>query len=164
MKTFFTLAVLLVVSNIQAQTTPAKARNTVYFEALGSGGIYSVNYERLFCIKEKRALGFRLGASYWSPSASAIVIGEVNMVTGAKNHHADFGLGLSGGNRQGSNESFVRGRTTNFYAVPRISYRYQKPEGGLMFRAGWTPFVSLSSNSSKAVYPLFFGVAIGKSF
>ncbi len=57
---------------------PSRSRNTIYLEGLGSGGIYSINYERLLLLKEKQAYGFRVGTSYFGNRPSNLtLIGEL---------------------------------------------------------------------------------------
>ncbi len=80
----------------QAQgLSPFKARNTLYLELLGSGGVYSVNYERLFSVKTDRAYGFRVGPSFNFNGPTGL-IGELFTIIGAGSHHGDFGLGFRG--------------------------------------------------------------------
>lgn len=146
--------------------SPFAARNTVYLEALGSGGFYSVNYERLAFITAKQAYGFRIGTSSYGKNFVAL-IGELFTILGSGNHHADFGIGLTAVNqslRQFRPSDPVR-RSTTLYAVPRISYRYQKPTGGLMVRAGYTPTVKLTNRAQGTInFSHWFGVSIGHSF
>lgn len=40
-------------------------KNSIYFEFLGCGIIYSLNYERVLFQKNKNAMSLRIGASYW---------------------------------------------------------------------------------------------------
>ncbi len=40
------------------------AKNTIYIELLGSGGLYSINYDRIFYMNKKIKISGRLGISY----------------------------------------------------------------------------------------------------
>jgi hypothetical protein len=60
---FSVLAFLVCGSPCLAQTTSAPvARNAVFFELLGNGGLYSFNYERMVT----DSLALRLGYASWS--------------------------------------------------------------------------------------------------
>ncbi|MBS1646254.1 MAG: hypothetical protein JST67_02810 [Bacteroidetes bacterium] len=69
-KLFFLLCVYFGFAQIKAQDSLCfnkkyVAKNNVTAEALGTCILYSINYERNFCIKEKIFHTFRTGLSYW---------------------------------------------------------------------------------------------------
>jgi hypothetical protein len=74
-------------------------------------------------------------------------------------HHLEFGLG----------QVFVYDKEWEPFGSFRLGYRYQKPAGRLLFRAGFTPFIEYASaleykeRRLVAFYPSG-GVAIGYSF
>lgn len=152
----------------QTPESPFKARNTLYAEGFGSGGIYSLNYERLIKTKPKSAVGLRVGGNLFGfKKPSYTFIGEVFAIYGPGKNHLDVGLSLSAlrtftpGNENGS---FIQEPYWSVYAIPRISYRYQKPQGGLMLRVGVNPFLNVLSNQDAdriGILPCF---AIGHSF
>lgn len=111
--------------------SPFKARNSLYLELLGSGGVYSVNYERLFSVKANHAYGFRVGPVLCSNSPKGL-IGELFTIVGSGNHHGNFGLGFRGPYGRDSEGPYFISKRAYLSAVPRLSYRYQKPTGGLM--------------------------------
>ncbi len=84
-------------------------------------------------------------------------------IIGKGNHHGDFGIGLTGITSNNIEPYTFGVKKNRLLAVPRISYRYQKPTGGLMLRVGFTPTVDLSSVSVNPFGP-WFGLAIGYSF
>ncbi len=129
-----------------------KAKNLVYLELLGNGGLYSVNYERMLT----NNLSARLGFSYLSigatssngtdtSSAKATLVTApvlINYTVGSKNHRAEFGAGAtlvyvsasaSGG---GLGES---GEGAGVLGTGVVGYRYSPADGGFVFRAGFTP-------------------------
>ncbi|QIP11909.1 hypothetical protein G8759_04310 [Spirosoma aureum] len=141
-----------------------RSRNTIYLEGLGSGGFYSINYERLLLLKEKQAYGFRVGTSYFGHSpGNLILIGELFTLVGKGNHHGDFGIGLTGVTRNNIESAPFGLRKNLLLAVPRLSYRYQKPTGGLLLRAGYTPIIELNRHITNPFGP-WFGLAIGYGF
>lgn len=152
-----------VLAQVPKSDSPFKARNTIYVEGLGSGGFYSVNYERLVLLKTTHAFGYRAGASYYGMSPNrANLIGEVFALLGTGKHHADFGLGLTA-SKASWGELMPGVQPWDLYAVPRASYRYQKPTGGLMLRAGFTPTFKLTRANATNHGP-WGGVAVGYSF
>ncbi|QDK81118.1 hypothetical protein EXU85_21875 [Spirosoma sp. KCTC 42546] len=141
-----------------------RSRNTIYVEGLGSGGFYSVNYERLLLLKEKQAYGFRVGISYFGNSPTNLTLtGELFALIGKGSHHGDFGIGITGVTRGNIEASPISLRKNLLVAVPRLSYRYQKPTGGLMLRTGFTPIIELSGETIDRFGP-WLGLAIGHSF
>ncbi|WP_420151142.1 hypothetical protein [Spirosoma sp.] len=147
--------------------SPARPRNTVYLEVLGSGGAYSLNYERFLFLRQKQAYGFRVGSSYFGGQKAIALIGELFALAGKGNHHGDFGIGLTRVNQQsfGFYASGSTARYTTLYAVPRVGYRYQKPTGGLMVRVGFTPFIKMTKRvDSTSHISSWFGLSIGYNF
>ncbi|MBC3795113.1 hypothetical protein [Spirosoma utsteinense] len=143
-----------------------KKQNTLYFELLGSGGLYSLNYERVFTNFSKINYGFRVGGSFWNrerPNINSIVEGLI--ITGSKNHHLDLGMGLNIGS--GPNSDFSNYVSQfHIYMVPRLSYRFQRPTGGSVVRLGLTPFVALTKKTPDRfyTYPLYVGISVGHAF
>lgn len=141
---------------VHTQTKP----NSIYFEALGNGGLYSVNYDRLFT----ENFGGRVGVMYlstldffWTSIDNILLIPAIlNYFVGTK-HKLELGGGIvfasvgSFGFESGSGASNVVGTAV-------IGYRYQKPEGGFLFRAGFTPLFN-----SEGVEP-WGGISLGFSF
>lgn len=164
---YIAVLLLLNLTALQAQSPSVKS-NTAYVELLGSGGLYSINYERFLIMHPKTAYGIRVGGSFWNREEPNLnVITELVALTGTGKHHADFGLGFVSGFSRDRQVPFPDyQRRNHLYVVPRIGYRYQKPEGGTMIRFGITPFVAVSSQSPSRyyTYPLYIGLAIGQSF
>jgi hypothetical protein len=152
----------------QADATPA-ARNGVYLELLGNGGLYSVNYERMF----NDHLTGRIGYSAWN--SPALFFGG----SGPDRYHTlpvTVSYLLGGGERKlelGGGVTLGRGTEDRFSDEKRnfsfttltgiIGYRSHPPGGGYLFRAGVTPFYSLD-NGEDAYPDPGFTFSVGVSF
>ncbi|MEM7036236.1 MAG: hypothetical protein AAF570_04585 [Bacteroidota bacterium] len=124
---------------LKAQTT---ARNTLFFEFGGSGGLFSLNYDGIFKEKEASAFSARVGLTSFPVSNNGlffVVPATANWLYGAGKHKLEAGLGIAPTVgfqvEQVISGFFVRG-------IPVLGYRYQKPEGGFFFRATYTPLIS----------------------
>lgn len=139
------------------------ARNAVYVELFGTGGVYSLNIDRIILESRSVTYGLRAGAGIYGDDFDVrkLSVGAYGL-TGANSHHAEFGVGGVWGNRRNpvKTESPEENR---FHFVPTVGYRYQKPTGGLLFRASFTPFIPLTSESPKHLFP-WGGLSIGTSF
>ncbi len=118
-------------------------KNAVYLELLGQGLFYSVNYDRILLVGNKLALSGRVGLSYYPITsffdAHTIAIPiEFNLLVGNGLTYFEFGLG--GTYMQGLDKPNF---SKSFFASLRLGYRYQKDEGGLMFRIGFTPLLPI---------------------
>ena len=155
----------------KATSTDRKAKNLVYLELLGNGGLYSVNYERML----SNDLSARLGFSYFSISASAgsgqeqssakasIVTAPAlfNYMVGGKNHKLELGAGAtliyvsasaSGGAASASGEG------VGVAGTGVAGYRYSPADGGFVFRVGYTPLFG------KGGYQSWGGMSFGGTF
>ncbi len=158
------LLFVLILHQAMSQDTLVKPgifsdRNSVQLELLGPAGIYSLNYERVLwnrsSWKTTTQIGFSiLGTRDWSGINFPIAITQLKSFT---NHHVEIGIGTI------ANVVFHK---TNIYGYQwerymyfngRLGYRFQKPEGKFLFRAGYTPLF----------YPEFghwVGLSLGYSF
>jgi len=135
-----------------------KAKNLVYFELLGKGLFYSINYERsLIKLGEKASINASIGFSIFDgmtqirPSKDFFIPLEVNIVHDFKNHHLSYGVGSTYWNYEVNDLVIhknnlpiqpltVRLKTiTEWFGHINLEYRYQKPTGGMMYKAGITP-------------------------
>ena len=154
------LAILIISCKLYSQEKP----NSIYFEALGNGGLYSVNYDRMFT----ETIGGRIGFSYipeidfiFSSINDLMVIPVMlNYFIGSVNHKLELGAGIayvsftSGdflGFESSSGSSGVTGTAT-------IGYRYQPANGGFLFRIGFTPMFN------DEWFQPFDGVSLGFGF
>ena len=138
----------------------AQRKNAAYFELLGNGGLYSLNYERAVL----GGFGGRLGASrfpgfldepkaLWLPLMAVYVAGE-----GRHRFELGFGPLLRIGDRERT-----WAMREPFYTAT-LAYRYESPKG-LLFRAGLTPLYTFPvGNKEVAGWMLSAGVGIGYAF
>lgn len=122
-------------------------KNSVNIELLGHGILYSIYYERIIVngnrFKTTGQVGFG-GVPGWGYTIP-FLINEVFTVD--RSHHLEIGFGI-----QYFNLSDIR-------TTLRIGYRFQKPDGKLVIRAGYTPNIDF--------FPYFFhwgGLSIGHTF
>jgi hypothetical protein len=143
------------------------AGRAIYFELLGNGGVASLNYEQEW---RPRTL-LRAGIAAWSVedlwSDNEIrVIGVPILATrlfGSGSHRLEGGGGVFLGHRDES-----QGASGTFAALTGVAgYRFQRPAGGFVFRAAFTPFVSLTSGEDaypeEGVTPSV-GISFGRAF
>ncbi len=141
-KIFFAFQILLCMnSNAQIKS------NSLYFELFGNGGLYSINYDRLFT----ENIGGRIGFMYL-PSIDFVLTSADNIIVvpvmlnylAGENSRLELGAGIVFvsvddvgffGFKSSKGGSAVAGTAV-------IGYRYQPKDGGFLFRIGLTPFFS----------------------
>ncbi len=137
-------AVLSVFAVLAATAVAQNARNSLYAELLGNGLLYSCNYERLIT----ESFGVRIGASFFEPENVPIVTFPLmaNYLVGSGSSKLELGLGicvlLMPENVSLSFMSAVdeKLKGNSVLGTATVGYRYQPADGGLVFRAGVTPF------------------------
>ncbi len=112
--------------------------NSIYAEAFGQGFCWSLNYDRMIITKSTihhsfsaglvyvpKVIGFGDGVYYGIPIS-------YNLLFGKKNHHFEFGLGLT--NMLVFPE--INNGLSKYYLclTPKVGYRFQKPNGGLFLK------------------------------
>ena len=115
---------------INLATDYGRAVSTLYFEALGNGIIYSLNYDHLLIHSGKEGLSLRTGLSLYPVKGTTdfpryVVPIEFNYLVGNEKM-LELGIGanfLNYGN--------------NIWPSFRIGYRKQRIEGGYFFRIGF---------------------------
>jgi hypothetical protein len=142
---------------------PRVASNTFFVELGGNALVYSVNYERFFTPK----LGVRVGGMYLRADDDAGTEVGVGLfpvmgtyLLGVGNSHFETGAGI-GIATAGVDETDVGGDDwgdSAVYLTGTLGYRYQKPEGGVIFRAGFTPIFADGN-----LLP-WVGVSVGYAF
>ena len=133
------------------------ASNVIFGEVLGSGLLYSVNYERVL---SALPIGLRAGASYFSyPVSTYGRSGNLKLATfplvasyyvGAPRHKLQLGLGATliylGVSTDSTGTKF-EGERSGFglAATAVVGYRYLPPDRGFTFGVGFTPLLRTSS-------------------
>jgi hypothetical protein len=131
------------------------ARNSIFIELAGNGGIYSLNYDRVITEQFSVRAGFGYmsmgatassGTTSVSAKASILAVPVVgNFLLGSQNHKLELGAGITmfrfSGDASNSlgNSASATGMAPAGTAV--IGYRYVPGDGGFTFRAGFTPLV-----------------------
>lgn len=156
------------------QTNSEIKKNTLFLEGGGNALLYSFNFDRLLKIKEKWRLSGRLGIIYFYSFFSSFdrhFIGlpvEFSYLRGHKNNFLELGIGVTP-----IYDHYPPTRELISMAVIRIGYRYQKREGGIFYKFGFTPLAGaiIDCNEDRSTryefeylekfgYPLI-GAAIG---
>ncbi|GMQ27566.1 hypothetical protein [Algoriphagus confluentis] len=159
------------------------AKNLIFAEFFGNSGGYALNFGRIFFQKEKWKISASAGFSVLYKSEDEPLhpgylvpafIPEISAFYGKSKHHLELGVGFNAAYQKSYSfdEDFPNNTKEQTYwsksIVPRIGYRYQKPEGGFFFRVGYTPsisFESLDKAAKKATFiPFGAGISLGVSF
>ena len=163
--------ILMLFAFIGATSIHAQA-NTVYFELFGNGLVYSVNYDRMVTdnISVRAGYGGLTVSSTSVDSETSLILTEDvkitmipvlgNYLMGDGNHKLEIGGGVVmvsidySGNVEDIDFSIGADG-----AIPtgNLGYRYQKPEGGLFFKASLCPFFGDEMVTS-------IGLGLGYSF
>lgn len=160
-KLLLSIFVIFIIQNVQAQSEEnvIQAKNTVYLELFGSAGaVYNITYDRILISRDQNSLSAALGIQYFPLGVTEegdhsiySISPQINYFTG-KIHRFELGLGLA---YDINSETLV---------IPfRIGYRYQQNEGGIFFKAGFTPFYNNYNYWNKIIVP-WGGIAVGWSF
>lgn len=144
---FLTLSLLAFTANPRAE----EAANTIHFELLGNGILYSINYDRLI----NHNFSARVGYMYLSAEATSSDPNDPTKVTfsmslipvtasylmGPGNHRLELGGGPVIAFVSADINDGVQGISGSGLAsiVGIIGYRYQPMDGGFNFRAALTP-------------------------
>ena len=153
-------------AEVQAQDSPEVRPNAVYLEALGNGGMFSWNYERVTA----SSMGFRVGiaswkaADFWGEGSSTFLTFPVTLswVPGGRGSGLELGGGfLLGREGQRDEPSAETKGIANLTAI--LGYRWVTTKGWLL-RAGFTPFYPLAGDYPDSQFFPSMGFSIGKAF
>ena len=161
-----------------SEDTLQTARNSLYVELGGNGGLYTINYDRILHRGEWFHTSARAGVYYnwWGGGRLGIPL-EVNGLFGRKEHFLEMGVSFvyshgfepvvhKADPAVPSSEDIYH-NFADLRAIGRLGYRYQKPEGGLFFRAAYTPNTFVWSATPGGLFSgawHWFGISVGKSF
>lgn len=163
-------------------------KHSLYLEGLGNGVLYSINYDRIIPLNNHFKLAPRIGIEYIPSFNKDSGFGrnyknlhiplELNLLIIKSNESkniAEIGLGL---NLFSMNNYYVYNEKSNIVEEKnkmaivttfRLGYRYQKPQGGLMYRAGLLVKLTQDDFSKRRggddlFYVLWPGFSIGYTF
>ena len=146
----FILLVTFVITTGNVSLAQSDLNHSVYLELGGSAGVYSLNYDLVFLNKNNFKVGTRVGLqllkeNYEGTTMDYYVPLTMNfMYAFAPNHHVELGLGTQIASYEIRNIiseteiGFVR--KTEALGNGTFGYRFQKPDGGFIFRAFYSPF------------------------
>lgn len=115
------------------------APNAIYLEALGSGLIYSLNYDRMLT----DYVGARVGIGYLphgSLSLTTVPITASVFPFGASSSKLELGAGIVYASLGNTKVGSATGGTYLGY-VGILQYRFEPLNGGFLFRIGFAPFI-----------------------
>ncbi|HEX8696164.1 MAG TPA: hypothetical protein VF746_27350 [Longimicrobium sp.] len=151
----------------QEEVQPPLARNAVYVELLGSGLLYSINYDRLITPSVAGRVGFMfVRAEDDSGDSGTIAIAPItaSKLWGNGSSHFETGVGLAVATADfdfGELDDFDEDAdlsSTTVYGTGVLGYRYQRPGGGFLFRVGLTPIFTTND------FAPWFGLSFGYAF
>ena len=153
----FIMSVLLSVFIVAA--SQAQSSKTLYFEALGNGVVYSINYDWRFK-PGSDGIGARIGFGgiYAQKDVVITLPVMVNYLIGKNGHFLELGAG-GGFYRFPDNIVGDYDWEAVVGATFSVKYRWQSPKGGLMFTVGWTPLFS-----NELTHPYWMGISFGHAF
>lgn len=165
--------VLLALTTLEVNTQEL-AKNAMYVEILGHGLFYSVNYDRVVVHDD---VSLRVGAMIISgesndPGAEAKATLKMfpivlTRLVGSDRHKLELGIGATivTSKREGPEGAVWESKFpipstsgTTVVGTASLGYRYQKQSGGLVFRAGLSPFFTFEK------FLPWGGLSIGYSF
>lgn len=182
----FLFSLLTGIVSAQDTSEPAK-KNSIFLEYFGNGSFYySLNYDRIMLDKPSWKLAARIGAMYHRQKFDFFVENgyrlrynipiEISYLRGKGNNYLELGAGVTylheGYDSYVQTEfglpriGYIKHQNLNYFG--RIGYRYQKTNGGVFFKVGFTPSVRfikgrgyIASANSAIGYILSAGLSIG---
>lgn len=139
-----------------AQESPAAerdmARNGMYLEVLGSGLLYSLNYDRRFSDSFTARIG------YGGIGRAGAVPLTANYLAGRGNHRLELGIGPVFVFAPDDLEDEFSDVSGSLSGTAILGYRYQPIAGGWLFRAALTPLFS------EGGFLPWVGLSVGRAF
>jgi hypothetical protein len=137
---------IVVCISTYAQDRPLFHGPVVYLELGGACSLLSMNVEHVVFKLPRWYVNARVGYGYAVINGferSGTPVG-VNIFKFTGNHHPEIGAGISyiegiERYRAGSDTRWNRG----LYAYAALGYRFQRPQGGMFFKALWNPLFQL---------------------
>ena len=168
----FGLLLIIMTFNLSGNSQNKPNNFALTLDLVGNSGFYTLNGEyEVGKIKDYK-LNTRIGFGYYSWSGRQFIgipIG-INMITGTKKHHIEFGLGASyikgavnwhitGDGTFGNYQEWWQ-QSEAIYFVPSIGYRFEKLTGGLILKVYYSPLITVFNFFDKQdflnrLYPVF---------
>lgn len=152
-----TVPIIMTAQSDSAQTSGLKdiRKNSFYVELLGNGAVYSINYDRIFPLKEKFALTARIGANEYHGSStdelSFNFLGGLGILNGGPRSFLEAGVGFT----------YFTGEPDRLIII-NFGYRFQGRKG-LVLRG--TPMIIINTQSGDVFGDGFWiGFSIGYAF
>lgn len=138
MKQAVYITFLVLIYNLAFGQNEFEKRKSIFFEIAGSGGVGSINYEKLFLRKKQTDFTWRLGLSF-APIDKNNGMGIVfplmiNSLMGKNAHKLELGLG----------QGITLTTKGNFFALTTaaVGYRCQPTTKKWFYRVTYTPLIS----------------------
>jgi len=151
---------------------PAPAQNALYVELGGNGAFYSINYERYL----RPDMAVRVGGSFMSIDASAgsaesksswltipLMFEYLGVASGP--HALELGGGVDLMWFSGTASTFdatAMDKGVIPVGTATLGYRYSAPDGGFVFRAGYTPLFFVTTSTKQVFH--WGGMSFGYRF
>ena len=165
---FILLLVIIFSCEVRSiDTLQFQNKNSIQLEIGGNGLFYSLLYERVILNGNRFKSTAQIGIAYYPPQTGVRDLWIpllINELYSFNKHHIELGLGyvfiyeaVRDLENNPSNWQW------NGVVTGRLAYRYQKPDGRLILRAAFTPFLEGPPFNNYGFHPSG-GVAIGYSF
>lgn len=155
----------LKVAEVYKETRFSKP-NSIQFELLGQGFVYSINYERILLNGTLLKTAVDAGIAFYPPvtdMTNFVIPLSLNEILTFGNHHLELGIGTAiQFDVYNPSESGVNYRDFDCYYNGRLGYRFQNPKGKYLFRIGYTPFLYTSPDLVE--YTHWGGISFGYNF
>ena len=183
----YILSISIFLTSLISFSQEGISKNNIYVEFLGKGLFYSVNYERkviqlndLIGINLSGGLGVFPGLASIEKSTDLFIPIEMNFSFSKKNHHGVIGYGttywrykinfidIDNSNLTQQPITPTLENVNEWFAHVIMEYRYQKPSGGFLFKAGYCPlFFAKAENTTfnkNINYQTSINIGVGWSF
>lgn len=149
------LALTIVAASSAAAQAPTVTRNRLYVELLGSGIVYSFNYERE--LHERLNVRIGIGGLPFQSVQYAVGFGMVGTTLGSRPHSVRLAAG--GGLLYAIDVWVIEAVDRLYgYGTASVAYQFQPRARGVFFRAACTPVVTADEAQ------LWGGVGVGWAF
>jgi hypothetical protein len=144
-------------------------RNSFHLELGGTAGYYSVNYERNLINLSRFKTSGQLGFGYLPGECCDLRIpaGIIEQIS-FTNHHIEIGIGYMSVRELTRDDMGALNRIWTDILTGRIGYRFQKPDGRLILKIGFTPLLqrerpglNYNPNAPFKVFAPMGGVSVG---